>query len=122
MLPLLCGYKEFSRKDKKEFKFSFQHPVNNMRLREDRIFPEPVEWVPSSSMDPLTSDLFYQVILPSFMLHLVRLYVRKLAKIKEQKMFFDWYCGPELDNYQNCKFYVPETCSYRTSGSFDLFP
>ena len=32
-----------------------------------------------------------------------------------------WYCGPELDHYRNCKFYVPETRSYRTSGSFDLF-
>ena len=32
-----------------------------------------------------------------------------------------WYCGPELDHYRNCKFYVPETHSYRTSGSFDQF-
>ena len=27
-----------------------------------------------------------------------------------------------MDHYRNCKFYVPETRSYRTSGSFDLFP
>jgi len=32
-----------------------------------------------------------------------------------------WCCGPELYHYWNCKFYVPETRSYRTSGSFDLF-
>ena len=29
-----------------------------------------------------------------------------------------WYCGPELTHYRNC----PETRSYRTSRSFDLFP
>jgi hypothetical protein len=33
-----------------------------------------------------------------------------------------WYCGPALDHYRNCRFYVPATRSYRTSGSFDLFP
>eukprot|EP00804_Cyclotella_cryptica_P002616 CCRYP_010443-RA/>CCRYP_010443-RA protein AED:0.32 eAED:0.22 QI:0/-1/0/1/-1/1/1/0/664 len=33
-----------------------------------------------------------------------------------------WYCGPSFDHYQNCKFYVPSTKSYRTSGSYDLFP
>ena len=33
-----------------------------------------------------------------------------------------WYCGPALDHYQNCRFYVPMTKAYRTSGSFDLFP
>ena len=33
-----------------------------------------------------------------------------------------WYYGPELDHYRNCKFYVPEIHSYRTSGSFYLFP
>ena len=46
--PLLCGYKEFSWKDTNKFKISFQHPVNNGRLREDRIPPEPVDWVTSS--------------------------------------------------------------------------
>ena len=33
-----------------------------------------------------------------------------------------WYCGPSFDHYRNCIFYVPETRSFRTSGSFDLFP
>eukprot|EP00804_Cyclotella_cryptica_P015897 CCRYP_006383-RA/>CCRYP_006383-RA protein AED:0.07 eAED:-0.04 QI:0/0/0/1/0/0/2/0/1375 len=33
-----------------------------------------------------------------------------------------WYCGPSFDHYRNCKFYVPSTKSYRTSGSYDLFP
>ena len=33
-----------------------------------------------------------------------------------------WYCGPSLDHYRNCKFFVPTTGAYRTSGSFDLFP
>ena len=33
-----------------------------------------------------------------------------------------WYCGPLLDHYRNCCFYVPATRSYRVSGSFDLFP
>ena len=33
-----------------------------------------------------------------------------------------WYCGPALDHYRNCVFYVPATKSYRTSASFDLFP
>eukprot|EP00804_Cyclotella_cryptica_P025030 CCRYP_015953-RB/>CCRYP_015953-RB protein AED:0.31 eAED:0.30 QI:0/0/0/1/0/0.33/3/0/681 len=33
-----------------------------------------------------------------------------------------WYCGPSFDHYRNCKFYVPSTKSYRTSGSNDLFP
>eukprot|EP00804_Cyclotella_cryptica_P009770 CCRYP_013223-RA/>CCRYP_013223-RA protein AED:0.41 eAED:0.41 QI:0/0/0/1/0/0/4/0/726 len=32
------------------------------------------------------------------------------------------YCGPSFDHYRNCNFYVPSTKSYRTSGSFDLFP
>ena len=32
-----------------------------------------------------------------------------------------WYCGPSLDHYRNCIFYVPKTRSYRISGSFDLF-
>jgi len=40
---MLFGHKEFSWKDKNKFKISFQHPVNNMRLREDRISPEPME-------------------------------------------------------------------------------
>ena len=33
-----------------------------------------------------------------------------------------WYCGPVFDHYRNCHFYVPQTRSYRISGSFDLFP
>ena len=33
-----------------------------------------------------------------------------------------WYCGPAMDHYRNSRFYVPATKSYRTSGSFDLFP
>lgn len=33
-----------------------------------------------------------------------------------------WYCGPSFDHYRNCRFYVPSTKSYRTSGSYDLFP
>ena len=33
-----------------------------------------------------------------------------------------WYCGPSLDHYRNCNFYVPKTKSYRISASFDLFP
>ena len=33
-----------------------------------------------------------------------------------------WYCGPAQDHYRCKFFYVPETRSYRTSGSFDLFP
>ena len=33
-----------------------------------------------------------------------------------------WYCGPALDHYRNCRFYVPETRAYRISASFDLFP
>jgi hypothetical protein len=33
-----------------------------------------------------------------------------------------WYCGPALDHYRNCRFYVPATRSYRTLGSFNLFP
>ena len=33
-----------------------------------------------------------------------------------------WYCGPALDHYRNCRFYIPETGAYRTSGSYDLFP
>ena len=33
-----------------------------------------------------------------------------------------WYCGPAFDHYRNCKFYVPSTKAYRTSGSYDLFP
>ena len=33
-----------------------------------------------------------------------------------------WYCGPALDHYRNCIFYVPKTRSYRISTSFDLFP
>ena len=33
-----------------------------------------------------------------------------------------WYCGPSLDHYRNDLFYCPVTNSYRTSGSFDLFP
>eukprot|EP00804_Cyclotella_cryptica_P006049 CCRYP_000271-RA/>CCRYP_000271-RA protein AED:0.21 eAED:0.21 QI:0/0/0/1/0/0/7/0/881 len=33
-----------------------------------------------------------------------------------------WYCGPSFDHYRNCKFYVPSTKSYRTSGSYDIFP
>ena len=32
------------------------------------------------------------------------------------------YCGPYNDHYRCNKFYVPETRSYRISGSFDLFP
>ena len=53
VLPLLFGYKEWSWNDKNKFNISFQHPVNNVRLREARISPEPVEWVTSSSKDPL---------------------------------------------------------------------
>ena len=33
-----------------------------------------------------------------------------------------WYCGPSLDHYRNCIFYVPQTRAYWVSGSFDLFP
>ena len=33
-----------------------------------------------------------------------------------------WYCGPALNHYRNCEFYIPATRGYRTSGSFDLFP
>ena len=33
-----------------------------------------------------------------------------------------WYCGPSNDHYRYNKFYVPETRSYRISGSFDLVP
>ena len=33
-----------------------------------------------------------------------------------------WYCGPAMDHYRNCEFYVPATRAYRTSASFDLFP
>jgi len=33
-----------------------------------------------------------------------------------------WYVGPSLDHYRCMKFFVPETRSYRISGSFDLFP
>ena len=33
-----------------------------------------------------------------------------------------WYCGPSFDHYRCCKFYIPKTNVYRTSGSFDLFP
>ena len=33
-----------------------------------------------------------------------------------------WYCGPAQDHYRCNIFYVPETRSYRISGSFDLFP
>ena len=33
-----------------------------------------------------------------------------------------WYCGPAMDHYCNCHFYVPETCAYQISASFDLFP
>ena len=33
-----------------------------------------------------------------------------------------WYCGPAMDHYRNCIFYLPTTRSYRTSASFDLFP
>ena len=33
-----------------------------------------------------------------------------------------WYCGPAMDHYRCCKFYVPVTRSFRISGSFDLFP
>ena len=33
-----------------------------------------------------------------------------------------WYCGPSTDHYQNFIFFIPETESYRISGSFDLFP
>ena len=32
-----------------------------------------------------------------------------------------WYCGPSLDHYRNCKFFVPTTGACRTSGLFDLF-
>ena len=32
-----------------------------------------------------------------------------------------WYCVPAQDHYRCNIFYVPETRSYRTSGSFDLF-
>ena len=27
-----------------------------------------------------------------------------------------------MDHYRNCKFFVPKTGAYRTSGSFELFP
>ena len=33
-----------------------------------------------------------------------------------------WYCGPSTDHYHNCIFFIPDTGSYRISGSFDLFP
>ena len=33
-----------------------------------------------------------------------------------------WYCGPAQDHYRCNIFYVPETRSYRTYGSFDFFP
>lgn len=33
-----------------------------------------------------------------------------------------WYCGPALDHYRNCQFFVLTTKAYRISGSFDLFP
>ena len=33
-----------------------------------------------------------------------------------------WYCCPAINHYHNCKFYVPATRAYRTSGSFHLFP
>ena len=33
-----------------------------------------------------------------------------------------WFCGPSMDHYRNCIFFIPETGSYRISGSFDLFP
>ena len=33
-----------------------------------------------------------------------------------------WYCGPAMDHYRNLLFYIPETKSYRTSATFDLFP
>ena len=33
-----------------------------------------------------------------------------------------WYCGPYMDQYINCIFFITETGSYRISGSFDLFP
>ena len=32
-----------------------------------------------------------------------------------------WYCGPSMDQYRNCILFIPETGSYRISGSFDLF-
>ena len=33
-----------------------------------------------------------------------------------------WYCGPAMDYYRCCYFYVPEHRSMRISDSFDLFP
>ena len=33
-----------------------------------------------------------------------------------------WYCGPSMDHYRNCDFFVPATKAYRTSASFHLFP
>ena len=33
-----------------------------------------------------------------------------------------WYCGPALDHYRNCKFFIPETGAYHTSGSYELYP
>ena len=32
-----------------------------------------------------------------------------------------WYCGPAMDHYHNCHFYVPETHAYQISASFNLF-
>ena len=33
-----------------------------------------------------------------------------------------WYCVPSTNRYRNCILLIPETGSYRISGSFDLFP
>ena len=33
-----------------------------------------------------------------------------------------WYCGPSTNHYRNFIFFIPETGSYRISGSFDFFP
>ncbi|KAL7425608.1 hypothetical protein ACHAXH_000191, partial [Discostella pseudostelligera] len=33
-----------------------------------------------------------------------------------------WYCGPSLDHYRGCKFYIPETRGFRISATYQLFP
>ena len=33
-----------------------------------------------------------------------------------------WYCGPSLDHYRGCIFYVPQTSAFRISATYQLFP
>ena len=33
-----------------------------------------------------------------------------------------WYCGPALEHYRCCHFYVPDTRAMRISGTYELYP